>query len=80
MDQPELYSPEVAIWTEDRLPWIGERSIFPGVSPRARSALTMVKRAVARTQCIDVGRHYEWLGDFRSDSILSHARSLRRMA
>ncbi len=22
LDQPEAYSPEVAIWTEDRLPWV----------------------------------------------------------
>jgi hypothetical protein len=22
LDQPEAYSPQVAIWTEDRLPWV----------------------------------------------------------
>lgn len=29
MDRPELYSPEVAIWVEDRLPWIADSVSLP---------------------------------------------------
>jgi hypothetical protein len=29
MDQPEMISPEVAIWTEDRLPWIAAAAPLP---------------------------------------------------
>jgi hypothetical protein len=29
MDSPELYPPEAAIWTEDRLPWIPSVSSLP---------------------------------------------------
>jgi hypothetical protein len=36
MDQPELHSPDVAIWTEDRLPWIADAASLPEF--RAREA------------------------------------------
>ena len=29
MDRPELHSPDVAIWTEDRLPWIADVASLP---------------------------------------------------
>lgn len=29
MDRPELCSPEVAIWTEDRLPWMADAASLP---------------------------------------------------
>jgi len=29
MDQPEMVSPDVAIWTEDRLPWIAAAASLP---------------------------------------------------
>lgn len=29
MDQPEVLAPDVAIWTEDRLPWIAAAGSLP---------------------------------------------------
>jgi hypothetical protein len=37
MDRPELQSPAVAIWTEDRLPWIADAMSLPEFR-RAREA------------------------------------------
>jgi hypothetical protein len=37
MDQPEMLAPDVAIWTEDRLPWIAAAGTLPEFL-RAREA------------------------------------------
>ena len=46
LDEPQSYSPEVAIWTEDRLPWVQ-------LDPRAKD-LSARKRA--STRVADSGR------------------------